>query len=369
MEKKVLIIRNFASKININSYNLQEIGLGKAFVRKGFNCDVVYYSDNTYDEIIYENNGKKLTVKWTKASKVMSNSIYYSLLKKSRINQYDIIVSTEYNQIMTFLLSLIVPEKVYLYHGPYKNNSKKLFQRVYDLIITPYIRKRIVKIFTKSDLANDYLKSKGFRNIKTIGVGLDIEKLEGNNNEKQTISEKYLNFNNKNLLYVGVLEDRRNIEFLFKVFAKLIKKDPELNLVLVGNGENEDIERYFSLAQKLNINKNILHIKKLQQSELKYFYEKADLFLFPTSYEIFGMVIMESMYFKLPVISTYNGGSQILINSDNGVIIKNLDEAIWVEKIFNTLINTNKIRKLGGNANKQITENFTWDKILEKMFS
>ncbi|NCT37352.1 glycosyltransferase family 1 protein [Bacillus sp. EB93] len=193
MTDRVLITRNFANKVNINSYNLQEIGLGKALVREGFNCDIIYYSDGeTFDEIIYESEKRKLTIKWTKAVKFMSNSIFHSILNKSVLNKYDFIISTEYNQIMTFLLTLICPGRVYLYHGPYQDNNNKIVQKVYDMFLTPIIKKRIAKVFTKSDLANDYLKSKGFKNVKTIGVGLDIERLEENNDIKS-----YLNLRKK----------------------------------------------------------------------------------------------------------------------------------------------------------------------------
>lgn len=368
MSKRILIIRNFASKVNVNSYNLQEIGLGKALVRKGFDCDVVYYHDtDTFNEVIYEVEGKKLTIKWTKAIKFMSNSIYYSLLKKSILDQYDIVISTEYHQVMTFLLSILCGEKLYLYHGPYQDNSKNLIQQIYDKVLTPIIRNRVNKVFTKSDLANDYLKNKGFKDIETIGVGLDIEKLEVETESTIVELKSSIDFNKKNLLYVGVLEDRRNIEFLFNVFAKLIKKDSNINLVLVGNGKTEDTERYFKLANYLNIEQHIVHIKQLEQSDLKSLYKKMDLFIFPTNYDIFGMVLLESMYFKLPVVSTYNGGSQTLIKSGNGVVLRDLDENLWVDKIYSILMDKSLKDRIGENAHKQIINNFTWDKVANKI--
>ncbi|AYA78078.1 glycosyl transferase [Bacillus sp. Y1] len=369
MNKRVLIIRNFASEVNISSYNLQEIGLGKALVRRGYNCDVVYYSDkNTSDELIYEENGKKLIVKWTKAKKIMSNSIYYSLLKKSLLNQYDIILTTEYNQIMTFLLSILCPNKLYLYHGPYRDNNHKLIQKVYDLFFTPIISKRISKVFTKSDLAKDYLKNKGFKDVRTIGVGLDTERLEENINKEGNM-DLGIKFNSMNLLYVGVLEDRRNIDFLFLIFSLLLKKNPNINLFIVGDGKKEDTDRYFELADKLKIKKYITHIKELQQSQLKYLYENVDLFLFPTNYDIFGMVILESMYCKLPVISTFNGGAQTLINIENGVIIDQFNEELWVEVIYKILMDPELRERLSKNAYKKIIEGFTWDKIVNKILS
>ena len=43
---KVLIVRPSPNKMNVNTYNLQEIGLAKALVRKGCVCDVMYYCGN-----------------------------------------------------------------------------------------------------------------------------------------------------------------------------------------------------------------------------------------------------------------------------------------------------------------------------------
>ncbi|SUV02275.1 sugar transferase, glycosyl transferase family 4 [Priestia megaterium] len=368
MNKKVLIIRNFASKVNIDSYNLQEIGLGKAFVNKGFECDVIYYHDsNSFEEVIYESENRNLTIKWTKAIKFMSNSIYYSLLKKSRLDQYDIIISTEYNQVMTLLLSVLCGDKVYLYHGPYKDNNHNFLQKIYDQIAAPIITKKIAKTFTKSNLANDFLKTKGFKNVKTVGVGLDIDKLNASNDKNRFPELKETSSTTQNLLYVGVLEDRRNIEFMFNVFSKLVQVRTEARLTLVGNGKKEDLERYFQLAKELNIDGHITHIKQVKQSELKALYQKSDLFLFPTSYDIFGMVLLESMYFHLPVISTLNGGSETLINGNNGMVLDKLNEDLWVEKIYNVLCNLELRKQIGENAHTKILTEFTWDKIVNKM--
>ncbi|NCT37354.1 glycosyltransferase [Bacillus sp. EB93] len=93
-----------------------------------------------------------------------------------------------------------------------------------------------------------------------------------------------------------------------------------------------------------------------------------NLFLFPTSYDIFGMVLLESMYFRLPVISTFNGGSQSLINQNNGVVLNNLDENKWVETVYDLIINQDSKNELGKKAQEQIINSFTWDKIVKKIF-
>lgn len=365
-KKKVLIIRNFASEVNTNSYNLQEIGLGKSFVRKGYDCDVVYYNRNyNFDEEVYSLNGIKLTIKWNKAFKIMNNSIFYRILKKSFLKNYDIVISTEYNQIMSFLLSIYCKDKIVLYHGPYHDIEKKLIQRLYDFCITPFLKRNIKSVLTKSDLAKDYLESKGFKNIETVGVGLDIEAFKTKMfNEIELLN--HISNQGKYLLYIGVLEDRRNIQFLLGVLKRLISKDNSVKLVLIGNGKAEDKNRYFETMNNMGIQDHVIYIEGLPQYMLQKIYSKMDLFVFPTKYDIFGMVLLESMYFGLPVVSSFNGGSQTLINKSNGVVLKKFDEELWADTIFKLLLNEDKLSVLGRNASKQIEQKYIWDKIVEK---
>ncbi|MBE0342848.1 glycosyl transferase, partial [Paenibacillus sp. 28ISP30-2] len=85
MIQKILYLRNFASKVNGASYNLQEVGLGKALVRKGFDCDIVYYNDHkeTHLEQVYRHEGCTLRIIWLHGFKFLSNSIYRDVLKDS----------------------------------------------------------------------------------------------------------------------------------------------------------------------------------------------------------------------------------------------------------------------------------------------
>ncbi|MFC7371383.1 glycosyltransferase family 4 protein [Fictibacillus iocasae] len=371
MGKKVLIIRNFASEVNIDSYNLQEIGMGKAFVKRGYDCDVIYYNNKNFDQMVYQHNQHKLTVKWTKAIKFMSNSIYLSLLNKRELKGYDMIISTEYNQIMTFLLSVYCKDTLYLYHGPYRDNNNKLIRSLYDAFLTPIIARNIKKVYVKSELAKEYLFEKGFQEISTIGVGLDIEKIEEDSNIRKDLLENIRAQlrDKKNLLYIGRLEEARNTSFLIKLIAEVSKFVSNINLVLIGEATSEDLKKYLDLIRELNVEKNIIHIPKLRQSELKYIYKEMDIFLFPSNYDIFGMVLLESMYYQLPIISTLNGGSQTLLKNNNKYIMDNLEIKTWSKMILGILNDSSLKEELRNSAKKNILKNYTWDNIVNKILS
>ena len=94
----------------------------------------------------------------------------------------------------------------------------------YDRLLLPFGSKKQMKVATKSILATEYIHSKGIDNVVTLGVGLDVDKLEKNNDDNgydsydlkfvESIAEN--KHNHKYLLYIGSIEDRRNVLFSCK---------------------------------------------------------------------------------------------------------------------------------------------------------
>lgn len=369
----ILIVRNAANKVNPNSYNLQEIGLGRALIKKNINCDIVYSNDKgkSYKEEIDRKGDISLNILWTKVScKIFNNAIYSELLKKNFYDKYDVVILTEYTQVMTYLISNIIPEKSVLYQGPYKD-SKKIVQTIYDLLFLNKIKNNVRMVFTKSKLAEEYMKSKGFNKTFTIGVGFNIENVicdTSNKNEEDSLIidiKKQIN-GRKVLLYIGVFEERRNIRFLIDVFNNLKKEDENIVLLLIGNGKNKD--QYFEYIDELGIKDSIIYISKVEQKHLKQIHDLSTVFLLPTKYEIYGMVLLESMYLGTPVITSLNGGSSMLIeNEETGYILDEFIVEEWSSKTKYLLNNIELQEKIKKKSRKKIYEEFTWDNIAEKL--
>ena len=78
--KRILYVRCAPYKLTFDSYNLQEVGLGNAFCRKGYEFDLVYYSKENRDQIIYVGD-RKLRILWRKGFKFLriSRMTFHSL--------------------------------------------------------------------------------------------------------------------------------------------------------------------------------------------------------------------------------------------------------------------------------------------------
>lgn len=366
---KVLIVRSTPNYMEVQnaSYNVQEVGLARALARKGVQCDIVFWTDKEEKDVEIEFDNKKFTVFYRNSKELLKNAIYTNI--DELIKDYDIVQCSEHNQIESKILAKKYPEKTVVFHGPYYSEFNKRYNlmcRVFDRIVLPTYKRNDTLFMTKSDLARDFLIGKGLKaeNVITAGVGIDRDAF--NNYEANEIPEELQKINafkeDYKLLYIGRLEPRRNTLFLFDVVSEMKSRGKSVKLIIIGNGNEEYVSSSFDYAEKLGVYDDIYWIPSMQQKYLKYAYDYTDIFLLPTHYEIFGMVLLEAMYFGTPVITTNNGGSQMLIdNGRDGIVIDEFDAGLWCDAIIKNKGN-NEMSRL---SSKKIKEHFTWDSLAD----
>lgn len=369
---RILIVRMWPDEMNINNYNCQELGLAKAMVKKGHQCDIVLYTKNKKkeDEDIVCGNNKKIHIYYLMAKKILKNAIFDKKLYKIA-KEYDIVQTTEYDQISNIILYKKTNGKLVVYHGPYNSNFttgyniKCIFSDILYLFNNKYKK---VKCLAKSNLAKKLLNSKGFYNVETVGVGLDISRFQFTNIKNNDFIEKLYKDKKelklKYLLYIGKLEERRNILFLIDLLYKNINNN--IKLIIIGNGKAKYKEKCSEYAKKIGVYDKIIYKESVDQEEVKNIYKIADVFLLPTEYEIFGMVLLEAMYLGLPVITTLNGGSSTIIENNINGIVCNLDVFEW-NKVLNRLLNDSEFYKMiSENCSNKVKEKYTWDALSSK---
>lgn len=372
---KILIIRNYPSYMNVinNTYNIQEVGLAKALVRRGNCCDIIFWTNKEEKEveIPVEDKGK-VTVFYRQGKTVLKNTVFMGC--DELFSKYDILQPCEYNQIQSWILAQKYPEKVIIYHGPYYsafNKRYNLMCKVFDKIFLKDYIKQDTKFIVKSNLAKDFLLKKGIKSkhISVVGVGIDAQMLSTKDDKcKNSLYERMLlDGDNPKILYVGRFEERRNIAFILNVFAKVVNQLPKAKLYMIGDGDNEYMSMIWSLAKKLKIDDKIEYQKTIEQKYLSKIYEKSNIFLLPTEYEIFGMVLLEAMYYENVVITTINGGSDMLIkDGKNGYVLEKIDTSEWRQLIVKSIKDKQQTKLIGRKARLTISENYTWDELAEK---
>lgn len=349
---KILIFRTCSVPININSYNVQEIGLAKALIDSGNECDIIFYTKekNSYIENI-SYKSKTIKIYWMKGFNLLHHGIYNFKEILEITEKYDVIQCSDYNQVATYKMLKLSSKPVIIYHGPYKNKfswKTNITDYIFDILYLKKMLKIQPTIISKSALARDTLLDKGFENIITIPVGLDISRFLGKNEEK-------LNSNKKIMLYIGQISKRRSIDFLIDVEKEISKKYDNSVLVLIGNGNKRYLNHILKRIENEKLRNNIKWIKKLPQEELCKYYNSSSVFLLPSRYEIFGMVLLEANYFNLPIVSTLNGGAiSVIKDTSDGYIVKDFNIDEWSNKISLVFNDERKKKKFSNTWNDRV---------------
>lgn len=219
-----------------------------------------------------------------------------------------------------------------------------------DKIIVPSTR-------IKNDLTQIYGISKD--KIEVIYEAAD-EIFRPVNREKasEEVEQKY-EIEDAFILHVGLLRPRRNILTLLKAFNKLRSEyDVEVKLVLVGPAGYRSDELFHFIA-KHDLNNEVIQLDYVSEKDLLYIYNAAEMFVYPSLYEGFGLPTMEAMACGTPVLSS-KIQPMLEIVGDGGIFFDPYNVIEMSQKMYNVLTDDNLRLKLKEKARAR-TRNFSWE--------
>ncbi|MCW4019528.1 MAG: glycosyltransferase family 4 protein [Candidatus Bathyarchaeota archaeon] len=173
------------------------------------------------------------------------------------------------------------------------------------------------------------------------------------------------------LLYVGRLTWVKGVRNILQALPTVLKEFPNTKLVILGKGEEQrDI---VETAERLNIKNNVVYrFDFVPESERILHYAAADICVFPSTYEPFGIVSLEAMSMEKPVVVGARGvvgfREQVISTGPDqcGMHINGEDPADIAWGIKETLRHPEKARNWGENGRKRVLEFFTWRKVADE---
>jgi len=365
---RMAIIRPFGSPFSTGFYNSQEIGLARGLSKCNINVDV--YAAGAGKQVKctnIESSGigkvRLFEVPFRRIPSI-DQAFYPKLFALLRQEDYQFIQVNEENELTSFLVVRFAHSRgipVAIYQGMYQQMIGRIyaaFQRCYDLLLLPSLIKNIDMAFVKTSRAGKHLQNKGFNNITILPVGLDPTPF-AQYKERNWRAELRIPKQSKIILYVGIFERRRNVDFMIDLAKKMQGDD----IVLVMAGTGPEHSRITERVEKEKTN-NVRIAGMVDQQSLPGLYRESSLFLLPSDYEIYGMVVLEAMYFGIPVMSTYTAGPEdIIVDGIDGFLMADLDCNTWAAKIRNALIDTEHLSEMSNNAAHKVSKHLCWDAI------
>jgi glycosyltransferase involved in cell wall biosynthesis len=212
-----------------------------------------------------------------------------------------------------------------------------------DLIITPSQN-------TKNDILRLY-KTKN--NIEVILEGIDKP---AKNPTRPHIKQPYI-------LYVGTIEPRKNLELLIDAFLELKKEHKIPHQLVIAGGLGWKTEK---IMQKAAQNKrNIIITDYIPEKEKASLYKHADIFVYPSLYEGFGLPPLEAMSYGIPVICS-TGGSLKEIFSNHALMFEPQNKKALKSHILKLSKDQTLRIKLIKNG-LEYSKKFTWELTAKKV--
>ncbi len=239
-------------------------------------------------------------------------------------------------------------------------------QRLLEIFFKPfhlYCLKKAKKIFVSNpNLAesSSYL-SKFKEKCVIIPFGIDLNYFKEDEEIKKKSLEIRQKYGTPLILSVGRLSYYKGFDYLIKSAINISAK-----FLIIGEGNLK--KKLLDLIKKFKLENKVFIIPP--QEDLRPFYLACDIFVLPSiaRSEAFGIVILEAMAFKKPIISTElgTGTSWVNLNNETGLVIKpkNVGE---LEKAIKTLLENEELRrKFSENAYKRVL-NFSMERFTDQL--
>ncbi|MBE3092203.1 MAG: glycosyltransferase family 4 protein [Actinobacteria bacterium] len=282
--------------------------------------------------------------------------------KEKLLGGVDIIHSTAYMipELFNARLVVTIHDLSFLIFPEY--HTKENYELVLSNLIYLNSRPDMVicdSLQTKKDVIKYFHVPEEKLRVVYLGVS-DSFREEIDSDFRKKILEKY-GLTGKYLLCVASIEPRKNFLRIINAFSEFIKQEEykEYSLVCVGGRGWKNIEIY-SLVKQKNLEGKIKFLGFIEESELAPIYNQAEIFLYPSLYEGFGLPVLEAMACAVPVI-TSNVSSLPEVASDAAILVNPYSEKDIYTAVCSLLENGSLRKKLISKGLDRVRE-FSWEK-------
>lgn len=304
--------------------------------------------------------------------KIFPIPYYLPIIARKEIKNFDIIHIHEHRSLMAIIVHYYAKKYNIPYvlqaHGSIPTTIGKQKQKnFYDTIWGNKILKDASKLIAVSNIEVDQYKRMGVPDKKIIVIpnGIDVESFKnlpniGTFKKKYGISEKHV------ILFLGRLNEIKGIDFLIESYAKLVSEMDDTALIIAGPNDGFKNKAELLISQ-LNLH-NVKFIGYLSGVDKYAAYIDADVLVYPSSFEIFGLVPFEAIMCGTPIIVTDGCGCGEIVNEANcGNLVKYGDVSDLTKKIKAILESPELSSRFVENGKRYISNNLAWKNIILKI--
>jgi len=251
--------------------------------------------------------------------RTLSEHVYSPLrLPLSRIDVFSTLIAPAWNPTWSTVVEMktmhafTTPDALGMLPRLYRRMSYPRSMRVADTVIvdSESLRAEVEK----------YLEV-DTRKLRVIHEGVDHDLFKPGDADEARVRVKAHGITGPFVLFVSTLWPYKNCEGLLRAWALVRDQLGNRQLAIVGGGRDQYVAQLQALAEELGISSDVVFVGAVPLDEVVYFYRVADVFVYPSFNETFGMPIIEAMACGCPVVTSDTsampetaGGAAILSN-------------------------------------------------------
>ena len=215
---------------------------------------------------------------------------------------------------------------------------------------------------------SNFMKSEALRlfnldysKVKIIPNGIDLDKFDGFDRD-YSFRRNYASDNEKIIFTLGRIVNEKGIQHLICALPKIIEHYNDVKLVI--GGKRPTLEELKALAYRLGVAHRVYFVGFLQGNDVQRMFKCADIAVFPSTYEPFGIVALEAMLSGIPtVVSDIGGLDEIVSHKVDGMKSYAGNANSIADSVLELLYNQDLKDKIVKNATRKVRELFNWNRI------
>lgn len=245
-----------------------------------------------------------------------------------------------------------------LEHGRNQGIHTPLQQRIHDcermltaasdhvIVCSHYMGEEVVRLF-------------GVRREKLCVIFNGVEVPEETHGARVDLRQELALGNGPILFFVGRLVREKGVHLLLEAVSRLGWEFPDLRLVVAGKGPQADELK--ELAWRLGMAENVRFLGFVEDERRNELFRLADVAVFPSLYEPFGIVALEAMAFGTPLLVADTGGlREIVRHGENGAMMYTGDVESLINQLRWLLRNPEVRQQLAQQARSDVRRHYDW---------
>jgi glycosyltransferase involved in cell wall biosynthesis len=245
--------------------------------------------------------------------------------------------------------------------------ARRQLRRLYDGEVANWVfdQADVIIAVSRAELGSMAHHISDLDKVRVIPNGIDPSRFEALPDPATFLEPRGIN--GPMVLYVGRLAVNKRMEMVLEALPNLLEDEPDLELVIAGPDDGAGAE-WKALTEELGIGSSVRFEGFLSEEDLIAAFTAADVFVLPSDWEAFGIVLLEAMACRTPCICSDRGGApEVVVDGETGLVAPYADGEAWGSALAELIGDPERRRAMGEKGRRRAMEEFCWSAIVDRI--